>query len=99
MTKKAKVIWVKNWNFWRIFGVLGSFWSGLGCIWRDLEWFEVFWRGLLKQTGRYICMSYTGFNAFENVVFTMLSFWRYRGKYGGLDTELEAQGTLKTLSQ
>ena len=49
-------------EFWGVFGVV---W---GCFWRGLEWFGVFWGGLVKAD---ICMSYTGFNALVYEVFTI----------------------------
>ena len=37
MVKNDKKFGPKNWSFWRIFGVLESFWSGLECFWRGVE--------------------------------------------------------------
>ena len=39
--------WAKNWSLFIKFRVLEGFGGGLGMFWTDLEWFGVFWRGVV----------------------------------------------------
>ena len=48
MAKNDQKFGPKNGVFGEIFLGFGEFWSGLGVFWTDLEWFGVFWRGIVK---------------------------------------------------